>query len=100
MAIASRTGDVDVIVAGVGAAAELRALGRRCVALEASARVGGRAWTDTPPALNGAPFDHGASWLHNAERNPLVDIARAHGDDVRSADGQRERRVYVGGRIA
>ena len=105
MVNASQSSDVDVIVVGAGvaglsAAAELRARGRQCVVLEAAARVGGRAWTETPPRLNGAPFDHGASWLHAAERNPLVAIARDHGDEVRSSDGERVRRVYVGSRIA
>jgi monoamine oxidase len=105
MARISRTVDVDVIVVGAGvaglaAAAELHALGRSCTVLEASGRVGGRTWTETPAALGHAPFDHGASWLHAAERNPLVEIARAHGDRVRNSEAERVRRVYVGGRVA
>lgn len=105
MANASRTVDVDVIVVGAGvaglaAAAELHARGHGCTVLEASGRVGGRTWTETPAALGHAPFDHGASWLHAAERNPLVEIARAHGDRVRNSEAERVRRVYVGGRVA
>lgn len=105
MSTSSRTIDTDVIVVGAGvaglaAAAELRARGRRCVVLEAAGRIGGRAWTETPAALNHAPFDHGASWLHTAERNPLAEIAHAHGDAVRSSEAQRARFVYVGNRIA
>ncbi len=105
MATSTRTIDTEFIVvgagvAGLGAAAELRARGRRCVVLEAAGRVGGRAWTETPATLNHAPFDHGASWLHTAERNPLVEIARAHGDAVRSSEAQRARLVYIESRLA
>ena len=105
MPTSSRTIDTEFIVVGAGvaglaAAAELRARGRRCVVLEAAGRIGGRAWTEAPAALNHAPFDHGASWLHAAERNPLVEIAHAHGDAVRSSEAQRARLVYVGNRTA
>ena len=101
----SRTAEPDVIVVGAGvaglaAAAELRALGRACVVLEATGRVGGRAWTETPAALGHAPFDRGASWLHDAERNPLAAIARAHGDSVANSDAVRTRRTFVAGRAA
>ena len=66
--------DFDVAVVGAGAAGiaaarTLRDAGLGCVVLEASGRLGGRAWTDT--ASLGAPFDQGASWLHDAENNPL-----------------------------
>ena len=105
MPSSSRTTDTEFVVVGAGvaglsAAAELRARGRSCVVLEAAARVGGRAWTETPAALRHAPFDHGASWLHNAERNPLADIARAHGDAVHRSEAQRARLVYIGDRVA
>ena len=99
------TAPVDCVVVGAGvaglaAAAELRRLGRSCLLLEAGSRIGGRAWTTHPPALGGAVFDHGASWLHQAEGNPLVSIARAAGDPLRSADSLREWRTYVGSRPA
>ena len=63
--------DIDVVVigaglAGLGAATALRDTGRSCVVLEASDRIGGRAWTTTPDALGGAWFDMGAFWLHDA----------------------------------
>jgi len=58
--------------AGIAAARELRALGSACVVLEAAARVGGRAFTEA--ATLGAPFDHGASWLHQAGDNPRVTL--------------------------
>ncbi|MCW3474165.1 flavin monoamine oxidase family protein [Limobrevibacterium gyesilva] len=95
------TSDVDVIVVGAGvaglsAAAELRARGKSCVVLEATGRIGGRALTTHPAALGHAPFDEGASWLHAAGRNPLVPIARAHGDALLDSDGVRTRRIVVG----
>ena len=72
--------DIDVVVigaglAGLGAAHRLRELGMHAVVLEAAGRIGGRAWTDHPPALGGAWFDMGAVWLHAAEQNPLAAIA-------------------------
>jgi monoamine oxidase len=86
-------------VAGLAAAAEARAAGWRCVVLEASARIGGRAWTDTPAHL-AAPFEQGAIWLHSAERNPLVEIARRAGDTLTDADAVRRRRTFIDGRPA
>src|SRR6185312_16282553 len=77
--------DVDVVVigaglAGLGAATALRAVGRSALVLEASERIGGRAWTAYPAELGGVWFDMGAVWLHAAEHNPLVPIAAAAGD--------------------
>ena len=50
--------DVDVVVigaglAGLGAATALRAAGRSALVLEASGRIGGRAWTTHPAELGG-----------------------------------------------
>jgi monoamine oxidase len=87
-------------VAGLAAAAALRRAGVDCVVLETKDRVGGRAWTACPAALGGAPLDHGASWLHAAERNPLADLARAHGDALGDAGGAWNRLVHVGDRRA
>lgn len=97
--------DVDVVVigaglAGLGAATALRAAGRSAVVLEASGRIGGRAWTTHPPELGGVWFDMGAVWLHNAETNPLVPIARAAGDTLLRSDELRVERVFVGSREA
>jgi monoamine oxidase len=97
--------DVDVIVvgaglAGLGAAAALRDAGRRAVVLEASSRIGGRAWTTHPPELGGVWFDMGAVWLHAAERNPLVSIAQELGDTLLRADELRRERTFVGTREA
>ena len=70
--------ETDVVVVGAGvaglaASAALRRRGRDCVLIEASGRIGGRAFTGWPAALRGAPFDYGASWLHDADRNPLAE---------------------------
>ncbi len=97
--------DVDVVVIGAGAAGlaaarALRARGRSATVLEASGRIGGRAWTAHPPELGGAWFDMGAIWLHAAERNPLVAIARAAGETLLNAAELRCKRTFVGSRLA
>ena len=84
-------------VAGLAAAAALRRAGVPVVALEAAGRVGGRAHT---ASLGGAPFDHGASWLHAAERNPLAALARRHGDVLLDSDARGASRLFVDGRRA
>ncbi len=97
--------DFDVVVVGAGVAglAAARALaeaGARCLVLEAGDRLGGRAFTEFPATLGGAAFDHGASWLHAAERNPLVPIARAAGIPLASTQGDWTRQVMIDGRPA
>ena len=97
--------DVDVVVigaglAGLGAATALRDAGRSALVLEASDRIGGRAWTTHPAELGGVWFDMGAVWLHNAETNPLVPIAAAAGEDLLRADELRRERTFVGQREA
>jgi monoamine oxidase len=73
---------VDVVIvgagaAGIGAARAAQAAGLRAVLLEASSRIGGRAYTDTSSI--GLPWDHGCHWLHSASRNPLVAVAEQFG---------------------
>ncbi|MCX7933215.1 MAG: FAD-dependent oxidoreductase [Rhodovarius sp.] len=90
--------DPDVLVVGAGAAgiAAARALrdrGLSCVVLEGGARIGGRAFTCR---TLGAPFDHGATWLHAAGRNPLTPFA---GEAV-DHDTLRERHFWLGDRWA
>lgn len=63
--------------AGLGAALRLRAAGCDVRVLEARARPGGRAFTLPTPA--GVPVDLGCEWLHHADRNPWVPIARRLG---------------------
>ena len=84
-------------VAGLAAARRLRARGRDVLLLEASGRVGGRAWTTHPAVLGGSAFDHGASWLHAADRNPLVPLADVPLIDSNNA---RSERLFVDGRAA
>ncbi len=71
----------------LGAGAAGLAAGRRLVdagldvaILEARDRIGGRAWTrELRPGL---PLDLGCEWLHCADRNPLVAVARDLGFEV------------------
>ncbi|WP_159054045.1 flavin monoamine oxidase family protein [Streptomyces sp. AS58] len=63
----SRSYDVIVIgggFAGVTAARELKAKGKRTLILEARDRVGGRAWTST---FSGVPIEFGATWIHPSQ---------------------------------
>ena len=90
--------DPDVLIigagcAGIAAARTLLATGQSCVVLEAGARVGGRA--HTVMAL-GAPLDLGATWLHQANDNPLTAFVGAHQDH----DAVRERLLHLGDRFA
>jgi monoamine oxidase len=71
----------DVVVVGAGAAgvAAMRRLatsGLSSMLLEATARVGGRAWTSD---IAGMRLDLGCGWLHSADRNPWTRIAEAAG---------------------
>jgi monoamine oxidase len=76
--------DTDVAIVGAGAAGlaaakTLGELGVPFVLLEASHRIGGRAYTENVGA--GQPFDLGCHWMHSASRNPFVAIADAYGFD-------------------
>src|SRR5271166_5486289 len=71
----------DVVVVGAGAAgvAAMRRLatsGLSSMLLEATARVGGRAWTRD---IAGMRLDLGCGWLHSADRNPWTRIAEGAG---------------------
>lgn len=90
--------DPDVVVvgagcAGIAAARTLAAAGKSFVVLEAGDRVGGRAHTAN---LAGAPFDHGATWLHQANENPLTPFIGEHIDH----DTVRGRHLHLGDRFA
>lgn len=81
--------DPDVVIvgagiAGIAAAQTLINGGRRVQIIEASARIGGRCFTDV--ATFGTPFDRGAAWLHNANRSPIAALARLYSFDVGSRD--------------
>lgn len=91
--------DVDVLVvgagvAGIAAARALRARALSCLILEAKDRIGGRAYTDA------TGFDHGASWLHQANDNPLTAFAEALGFETVDHDKLRQRLLFTEGRFA
>jgi monoamine oxidase len=70
--------DVDIVVvgggaAGVGAARRLSQTGLSTRVLEASSRLGGRAWTHE---IAGLSLDLGCGWMHSAGRNGWVPVAQ------------------------
>lgn len=77
--------------AGIAAARRLRDLGRDALVLEAGGRIGGRAVTDHSL---GAPVDLGASWLHQAEDNPLTPLAQRLGLTLHDT-GRRKRDLLL-----
>lgn len=90
--------ETDVIVVGAGVAglaatATLRAQGIQVRLLEAAPRIGGRAWTRD---LDGHAFDAGASWLHDADRNALTQIAEAAGIRLTDTANHRVRFLFDG----
>jgi monoamine oxidase len=97
----SRSGIVDVIIVGAGAAGiaaarRLAAVGRRIVVLEAASEVGGRCVTDSTTFA--VPYDRGAHWLYLADNSPIAKAAPQTGLDLYLAPpGQRMR---VGRRYA
>ena len=82
-------------VAGLSAASALRAARVDVLVVEAAPRIGGRTYATR---LGQHIFDHGANWLHHAERNPLT--AMADPAELIDTDALRTRRVMVEGRIA
>jgi len=73
--------DVDVVIigagaAGIAAARRLAASHLSAIVLEATGRVGGRAWTCE---VAGMRLDLGCGWLHSADRNPWTRIAEGAG---------------------
>jgi monoamine oxidase len=89
----------DVIVVGAGAAGiaamrRLAASGLSPMLLEATARVGGRAWTSD---VAGMRLDLGCGWLHSADRNPWTRIAEAAGFAVDRQAPQWRRQYHDAG---
>lgn len=62
--------------AGISAARVARECGLTCIVLEASDRIGGRAYT---VEWQGHALDLGATWMHSTGRNPLVPLAEQAG---------------------
>jgi monoamine oxidase len=76
--------EFDVVIigagaAGIGAARELASSGRSALLLEASSRLGGRAWTYE---IAGQRLDLGCGWLHSGDRNSWTRIAEEAGRAV------------------
>ena len=81
MSLEEVVSEADVLVVGAGlaglvAARDLTAAGRRVVVLEGRDRIGGRTWTTTLPGSD-VPVDFGGTWVH-PEGQPAVaaEIAR------------------------
>ena len=91
----------DVVVIGAGSAglAATRTAaeeGLSVVLIEASHRIGGRAFTDTESL--GFPFDLGCHWMHSASLNPYVKIADSHGHAY--LKNSYPRQIHLGDRWA
>lgn len=94
----SGSDEPDVVVvgagsAGIAAAQTLIAAGKSVLVVEATGRIGGRAFTET--TTFGAPFDVGCAWLHKSDDNPYTDYARAQGFTLQPHEYDLER-VYFG----
>lgn len=93
--------DAEVIIIGAGVAglSAARALSERGISfivLEASHRIGGRAYSER---LKKTWFDLGCSYLHEGEINPFVDIARQSGFPLGNGNrfGMDQTKVLSGG---
>lgn len=92
------TTEVDVAIVGAGAAGlaagkRLQQAGVSFRVLEARARSGGRAWTDTT-TFPGIAFDRGCHWLHSASINPLTVEADRLGFSYHKQFSWGERRIF------
>lgn len=73
--------DADIVIIGsgaaeIGAARRLAGAGLKVIIIEASSRIGGRAWTLD---LAGLKLDMGCAWLHSADRNIWTALAERAG---------------------
>jgi monoamine oxidase len=86
----SRHLNPDIVIigggaAGIGAARRLAQSGLSTLLLEASSRLGGRAWTHEVAGLH---VDLGCGWFHSAERNAWIGIAEAAGVPIDRSHAQ------------
>ena len=75
------TTNADIVIVGAGAAGiaaarRLATSGLSAIVLEATGRIGGRAWTCDVAGLH---LDLGCGWLNSADRNPWTRVAEAAG---------------------
>ena len=96
---AARSSPADVAVIGAGAAGmaateTLLSRGKSVVCIEAMGRTGGGVHTDTKTF--GVPFDIGAHWLHNANKNSFADYGRKNGFTIYDEPG--DEILYIGRR--
>jgi len=93
---ASGTQAVDVLIigagiAGVAAAATLRAAGKTVLIIEARNRIGGRMWSWRKW---GAPVELGANWIETSKGNPLVKLAKDAGVATH-ADPEEANELFI-----
>lgn len=89
-----READIVVIgagAAGIAAARRIMATGRKVIVVEAAGQIGGRCITDS--TTFDTPFDRGARWMHNADTNPMIRLARSVGLDVLQAPSGQKMRI-------
>lgn len=87
--------DVAIIgagAAGLGAAHALAGRGLAVIVLEARNRLGGRAWT--VQASPDVTFDVGCGWLHSADKNSFVAIAKQLGFELNTDLPPWRERAY------
>lgn len=80
-------------IAGLRAAQVLTQAGKKVVVLEARDRIGGRVSTNRTGF--GMPIELGASWIHDARRNPIMTVAKNAG--VPTAKSDYSERVWQDG---
>ena len=88
MVLQENTVDVVIIgagISGISAAKTLQKSNLTVVVLEASHRVGGRAYTEQLAPKNW--FDLGCSYLHNGKKNPFLSIAKSLNVPINTTNG-------------
>jgi len=93
---APRSGEIDVVIVGAGAAGiaaarRIAAAGRHYVLIEAADHSGGRCITDT--RTFGVPFDRGAHWIHLPDTNPVAKLTPGHGIEIYPAPESQKVRI-------
>jgi monoamine oxidase len=95
-ALAPTSGPIEIVIVGAGAAGiaaarQLAAAGRRFTVLEASDHIGGRCITDS--RAFGVPYDLGAHWIYAPDQNPLARLAPRRSLEVYPAPPSQKVRI-------